>query len=587
MSLISMRDVCWGFGGTPLLYNVNLQIEKGQRICLLGRNGVGKSSLLKLLCSTILPDSGDIWRQQGITISDMEQEVPSVSDGTIFEVVALGLGEKGKAIENALSRTGLDPEKRFTDLSAGMKRRTLFARALAREPDLLLLDEPTNHLDIDAIIWMEEYILRHVKTLLFITHDRAFLKRIATRILELDRGRLTSYDCGYDTYLKRREAAFEAEEQQNRVFDKKLSREEAWIRQGVKARRTRNEGRVRALQNLRAEALARRAKTGNVRLELQKAERSGRLVIEAEEINHSYGQTPIVRDFSTTIMRGDKVGIIGPNGSGKTTLLSILLKEITPDKGSVRHGTQLQVAYFDQLRAQLDEQKTAVQNIGEGNDFIIFNGQKRHVISHLQDFLFSPDRCRLPVHVLSGGERNRLLLARLFAKPANVLVLDEPTNDLDAETLELLEELLLDYKGTLLLVSHDRAFLNNVVTSTIVFEGRGLVTEYAGGYDDWLLQRAKSAETPPEKKEVKKVRPYSLPAKPRKLGFKESLELSELPRRIDELESEQKALHAAMSDPFFYKKSREEIAALQKRLTEVEQGIEANYLRWEILESPE
>jgi ATP-binding cassette subfamily F protein uup len=582
-----MRDVCWGFGGTPLLYNVNLQIEKGQRICLLGRNGVGKSSLLKLLCSTILPDSGDIWRQQGITISDMEQEVPSVSDGTIFEVVALGLGEKGKAIENALSRTGLDPEKRFTDLSAGMKRRTLFARALAREPDLLLLDEPTNHLDIDAIIWMEEYILRHVKTLLFITHDRAFLKRIATRILELDRGRLTSYDCGYDTYLKRREAAFEAEEQQNRVFDKKLSREEAWIRQGVKARRTRNEGRVRALQNLRAEALARRAKTGNVRLELQKAERSGRLVIEAEEINHSYGQTPIVRDFSTTIMRGDKVGIIGPNGSGKTTLLSILLKEITPDKGSVRHGTQLQVAYFDQLRAQLDEQKTAVQNIGEGNDFIIFNGQKRHVISHLQDFLFSPDRCRLPVHVLSGGERNRLLLARLFAKPANVLVLDEPTNDLDAETLELLEELLLDYKGTLLLVSHDRAFLNNVVTSTIVFEGRGLVTEYAGGYDDWLLQRAKSAETPPEKKEVKKVRPYSLPAKPRKLGFKESLELSELPRRIDELESEQKALHAAMSDPFFYKKSREEIAALQKRLTEVEQGIEANYLRWEILESPE
>jgi ABC transport system ATP-binding/permease protein len=582
-----MRDVCWGFGDAPLLDNVNLQIEKGQRICLLGRNGVGKSSMLKLLCGAILPDSGDIRRQQGVTIAALEQEVPSGFGGTVFEAVALGLGEKGYVIESVLSRTGLDPESRFADLSAGMKRRTLFARALAREPDLLLLDEPTNHLDIDAIIWMEEYILRHVKTLLFITHDRAFLKRIATRILELDRGRLTSYDCGYDTYLERREAALESEEQQNRIFDKKLSREEAWIRQGIKARRTRNEGRVRALQNLRAEALARRAKTGNVRMELQNAERSGRLVIEAEVINHSFAQNCIIRGFSTTIMRGDKVGIIGPNGVGKTTLLGILLKEITPDNGTVRHGTQLQVAYFDQLRAQLDEQKTAVQNIGEGNDFIIFNGQKRHVISHLQDFLFSPERCRLPVHVLSGGERNRLLLARLFAKPANVLVMDEPTNDLDAETLELLEELLLDYKGTLLLVSHDRAFLNNVVTSTIVFEGRGVVTEYAGGYDDWLLQRTKSAERPPEKKEAKKVRPHSPPVKPKKLGFKESRELSELPRRIEELESEQKALHTAMSDPFFYKKSREETAALQKRLAEVEQDIEAAYLRWETLESHE
>jgi ATP-binding cassette subfamily F protein uup len=582
-----MCNVCWGFGDSPLLDNVNLEIEKGQRICLLGRNGVGKSSMLKLLCGAILPDSGDIRRQQGVTIASMEQEVPSGFGDTIFKAVALGLGEKGNEIESVLSRTGLDPESRFADLSAGMKRRTLFARALAREPDLLLLDEPTNHLDIDAIIWMEEYILRHVKTLLFITHDRSFLKRIATRILELDRGRLTSYDCDYDTYLKRREAALEAAEQQNRVFDKKLSREEVWIRQGVKARRTRNEGRVRALQNLRAEALARRAKTGNVRLELQKSERSGRLVIEAEEISHPFAQNCIIRSFSTTIMRGDKVGIIGPNGVGKTTLLSILLKEITPDSGSVRHGTQLQVAYFDQLRAQLDEQKTAVQNIGEGNDFIIFNGRKRHVISHLQDFLFSPDRCRLPVNVLSGGERNRLLLARLFARPANVIVLDEPTNDLDAETLELLEELLFDYKGTLLLVSHDRAFLNNVVTSTIVFEGRGLVAEYAGGYDDWLLQRAKPAETPPEKKEAGKARQSSPSTNPGKLGFKQSRELSELPRRIDDLESEQKELHAAMSDPFYYKKNREEIAALQKRLTEVEQDIEAAYLRWEILESLE
>jgi ATP-binding cassette subfamily F protein uup len=629
MALIAVRDVCWGFGNAPLLDNINLQIEKGQRICLVGRNGVGKTSLLKLLSGAIPPDSGDIWRQQGITIASLEQEVPSGSDGTIFETVAMGLGEKGKAlaelnriskppetessdggprrrdslhegmnadggltglkkkIESVLSRTGLDPESRFSDLSAGMKRRTLFARALAQEPDLLLLDEPTNHLDIDAIIWMEEYILRHVKTLLFITHDRAFLKRIATRIIELERGRLTSWDCDYDTYLKRREAALEAEEQQNRVFDKKLSREEAWIRQGVKARRTRNEGRVRALQKLRAEARARRAKTGDIRLELQKAERSGRLVIEAEDINHSYGQIPVIRGFSTSIMRGDKVGIIGPNGAGKTTLLSILLKEIAPDNGTVRHGTQLQVAYFDQLRAQLDVRKTAVQNIGEGNDFIIFNGQKRHVISHLQDFLFSPERCRLPVHVLSGGERNRLLLAKLFAKPANLLVLDEPTNDLDAETLELLEELLFDYTGTLLLVSHDRAFLNNVVTSTIVFEGMGLVTEYAGGYDDWLLQRPGFVGTPSEKKEAGKVRPPQPSPKTKKLGFKQLRELSELPRRIDELESEQKALHTAMSDPLFYKKSREEVAALQKRLTEVEQDIEASYLRWEILENPE
>ena len=550
MALIALRDVCLRFGDDQLLDHVDLQIEKGQRVCLLGRNGVGKSTLFRLLCGAILPDSGDIWRQQGITIAALEQEVPSGAAGTVFEVVAQGLGEKGeilaehyricrhlesedsaqvrqrrdaleqrleaagglarfkKPVETILSRTNLDPESTFTNLSAGMKRRTLFARALAQEPDVLLLDEPTNHLDIDVIIWMEEYILRHVKTLLFITHDRAFLKKLATRIVELDRGRLISSDCGYATYIQRREAALEAEEEQNRVFDKKLSQEEVWIRQGIKARRTRNEGRVRALQKMRAEALARRKKIGNVRLELQNAERSGQLVIEANGLSHSYGQNTIVRNFSTTISRGDKVGIIGPNGAGKTTLLNILLQEISPDSGTVRHGAKLQVAYFDQLRARLDEQKTVVQNINEGNDYIVFNEQNRHVMSYLQDFLFSPERCRTPVQVLSGGERNRLMLAKMFTKPANVLVLDEPTNDLDAETLELLEDLLFEYKGTLLLVSHDRAFLNNVVTSTLVFEDPGEVIEYAGGYDDWLLQRQKQAEpTPPEKTKAKKVRP--------------------------------------------------------------------------------
>ena len=627
MTLIALQDVCWGFGEVPLLDHITLQIEKGQRICLLGRNGVGKSTLLRLISGDIQPDSGNIRRRQNITISSLEQEVPAGSEGTIFEVAASGLGKKGealaehhrlsrlleneetrslrqkrdalehtldaaggrariqKSIESVLSRAGLDPECKFADLSAGLKRRTLFARALAGQPDLLLLDEPTNHLDIEAISWMEDYIQRHVKTLVFITHDRTFLKQTANRIIELDRGGITAYDCGYDAFLERREAALEAEMQQNRVFDKKLSQEEVWIRQGVKARRTRNEGRVRALEKMRAEFKERRTHIGNVRLELQKAKKTGRLVIEAEAITHCYGQTPILSDFSTLIMRGDKVGIIGPNGAGKTTLLNILLKKIPPDNGTVRHGTHLEVAYFDQLRDQLDDQKTLVENIGEGNDFIIFNGEKRHVISHLRDFLFSPDRCRIPIHVLSGGERNRLLLAKLFIHPANVLVFDEPTNDLDIETLELLEELLFNYKGTLLLVSHDRTFLNNVVTSTLVFEGNGHVTSYAGGYDDWLLQRPEPDQpTPPPKKELSKARMTSPSSKPKKPGYMQLRELAALPEKIDALEAEQHALYAEMSDPAFYKKNKEEITVIRKRLEEVEQEIKKSYLRWESLE---
>jgi ATP-binding cassette subfamily F protein uup len=626
MAVIGTKNLSLGFGDPPLLEDISFQIEKGERVCLLGRNGVGKSTLLNLLSGEIQPDSGEVWRQKGITVTSLPQEVPAGCAGTIFEVVADGLGPLGKApaesnriesghhrieppgqnthhnelnrmldsengwalsrqVEETLSRTGLDPEATFADLSSGMKRRVLFARAVAPSPDVLLLDEPTNHLDIDSIIWMETYLLRFVKTLLFVTHDRAFLKKIATRVLELDRGCLISYSCDYATYLARRAALQAAEETQNANFEKALSQEEIWIRQGIKARRTRNEGRVRRLLKMREDSRARRKKIGNIRFEIQEAERTGKLVIEASDVSFAYNDTPVIRDFSTIIMREDKVGIIGPNGAGKTTLLNILLKNIPPDSGSVRHGTHLQVAYFDQLRARLDERKSVRDNIVEGNDFLIFNGEKRHVISHLRDFLFSPERCRTPVHVLSGGEKNRLLLAKLFTQPANVFVLDEPTNDLDAETLELLEERLLEFTGTLLLVSHDRVFLNNVVTSTIVFEGNGVLTEYAGGYDDWLLQRSEPEPAVLKEKTVSKseIRSFK-PDKSRKLGYMEERELKALPLRIESLESEQKALYAEMSDPFFYKKEKEEIARAKERLEKIECDIEEAYRRWEILE---
>ncbi|MCD6185002.1 MAG: ATP-binding cassette domain-containing protein [Deltaproteobacteria bacterium] len=626
MALIEMRDICWGFGDPPLLENINFQIEKGERVGLLGRNGVGKTSIIKLLGDKLRPDSGTIRRQQGIIIASLEQDVSSKFVGTIFDVIAEGLGKKGRAlaeynrickiptsaitpelskkrdelqqilnagegwgllqqVEHILSRTNLDPEKKFADLSAGLKRRTLFARALALSPDILLLDEPTNHFDIDSIIWMEDFILRQVKTLLFITHDRAFLKKIATRMIELDRCRLVSYDCDYGSYLARRAATLKAEEQQAKLFDKKLSKEEIWIRQGIKARRTRNEGRVRVLKKMRANYQARRKKTGNVKLQAQEAEKTGKLVIEAKNISFSHDRTPLITDFSTTIMRGDKVGIIGPNGIGKTTLLKILLNRMPPKKGSISHGTHLQMAYFDQMRTQLKEQKTVQENIAEGNDFIIFNDQKRHVIGYLKDFLFSPERCRTPVHILSGGEKNRLMLAKLFTKPANLLVLDEPTNDLDAETLELLEELLFTFQGTILLVSHDRAFLNNVVTSTIVFEGRGRVIEYVGGYDDWLIQRQKPVEkSVPAKKNHPQISKKPESGKPQKMSYMQKRELDQLPQMINTLETEQKDLYELMSDPLFYKKDKEKIAAAKDRLEKVEHEIETAYLRWEAIE---
>jgi ABC transport system ATP-binding/permease protein len=625
MALMGMRDVSWGFDDPPLLENISFQIEKGERVCLLGRNGVGKSTFLKLLSGEVAPDNGEIWRQQGVSVASLKQDVLTSFDSTIFDLVAQGLGDLGKIIseynhlnkmpethqisdlfqrreqlqhlldvdhgwtvftrvENILSRTRLDPETKFADLSAGMKRRALFARALAQAPDILLLDEPTNHFDIESILWMEEFILRHIKTLVFVTHDRAFLKNISTRVLELDRGVLTSYDCDYDIYLQRKQAVLDVEENQNRQFDKKLSQEEAWIRQGVKARRTRNEGRVTALEKMRETFQARRKKIGNVRLQVQEAERTGKLVIEATEVCFLYDDKPILRDFSTLIMRGDKVGIIGPNGVGKTTLLSILLKEIPPDSGNVRHGTNLQVAYFDQLRMTLDENKTVAENIGEGNDFIVFNGEKRHVISYLKDFLFSAQRGRMPVHVLSGGEKNRLLLAKLFTQPSNLLVLDEPTNDLDIETLELLEELLFEFSGTILIVSHDRAFLNNVVTSTLVFEGSGQVTEYAGGYEDWLIQKPKPDVIQPcEKKESEKSKQKPKQLKIKKLTFKEKQELKDLPQIIENLESRQKKLFETMSDPLFYKMEKKEITRVKSQLEETEKAIEDAYIRWEEL----
>jgi ABC transport system ATP-binding/permease protein len=626
MGLMGMREVSWGFDDPPLIENISFQIEKGERVCLLGRNGVGKSTFLKLLSGDMAPDRGEVWRRQGISVASLKQDVLTGFDGTIFDLVAQGLGDQGKImseynhlskipetahepdsiqkreqlqhlldvdggwslfnrVENVLSRTGLDPDAKFADLSAGMKRRALFARALGQAPDILLLDEPTNHFDIESILWMEEFVLRHIKTLIFVTHDRAFLKNISTRVLELDRGVLTSYECDYDTYLKRKQAALDAEDNQNRQFDKKLTQEEIWIRQGVKARRTRNEGRVTALEKMREAFRARRKKIGNVRMQVQEAERTGKLVIEAKEISFSYDGTPVLKEFSTVIMRGDKVGIIGPNGVGKSTLLSILLKEISPDSGNVRHGTNLQIAYFDQLRMALDEDKTVVDNIGEGNDFIVFNGEKRHVISHLKDFLFSPQRCRMPVHVLSGGEKNRLLLAKLFTQPSNVLVLDEPTNDLDIETLELLEELLFEFSGTILIVSHDRAFLNNVVTSTLVFEGSGQVTEYAGGYDDWLTQRPiPDLIQSSEKKVPEKNKQKSRQIKTQKLTFKEKQELKDLPQIIDKFESRQKELYEIMSDPLFYKMEKDDVARVKSQLEETEKAIENAYIRWEELE---
>jgi len=576
-----------------LLEQLNLQINKGDRICLLGRNGEGKSTLMKLICGEVLPDGGEVIRPKGIRMARLPQEVPQLMAGTVFDLISRNDTEIGgfggeppepHRVNAVLTQFQLPPQAPCESLSAGQKRQALLARAFARKPDLLLLDEPTNHLDITAIERLENDLLRMGTTLVLVTHDRAFLQKLATAIVDIDRGQAVRWNCDYATYLRRKEEALQTEADHAAKFDKKLSQEEAWIRQGVKARRTRNEGRVRALAKLREIRKARRERTGDVTMTAQTAERSGKLVIEATDISYAYLGRPIIHRFSTTILRGDRVGIMGPNGAGKTTLLSLLLGRLVPAEGHVRHGTGLEIAYFDQLRGQLDEDKTVRQNVADGNDTIEVNGRRRHVIGYLKDFLFAPDRANSPVRVLSGGERNRLLLAKLFARPSNVLVLDEPTNDLDAETLELLEEVLLDYTGTVLMVSHDRSFLNNVVTSTLVFEVDGHIGEYVGGYDDWLRQRAVPVPPKSKKAEIDAPAPRLRTEKKRKLSFNEQRELLTLPGEIEAMEAEQKALFAAMAAPDFYRREAGAIAAAKNRLAELETALAAAYERWTALE---
>jgi ABC transport system ATP-binding/permease protein len=605
MALISLQEVSLGFGGPLLFEKVSLQIEQGEWVGLLGRNGVGKSTLLKLVSGEILPQSGTVARQQNLRVAYLPQEVPSEVTGKVFDIVASGLAAalpiaassedhwQGQLqVDQVIARMQLDPEAQFDVLSAGLKRRVLLARGLVRNPDLLLLDEPTNHLDIASIDWLEDFLRRWSGTLLFVTHDRVFLQRLTTRIVELDRGRLFDWNCSYPTFLERKEAMLAAEAEQNANFDKKLAQEEQWIRRGIEARRTRNEGRVRALKRLRELRRERREQAGKVRLQIQSDKRSGRLVIEAQGVSYSFGDRPVVSDFYTTIQRSDKVGIIGPNGSGKTTLLRLLIGELPPLTGVIRHGTNLEIAYFDQLRVQLDDTKSVLENVGQGRDTVTINGKVRNLVGYLEDFLFTRDRVQAPISALSGGERNRLLLARLFARPANLLVMDEPTNDLDLETLEILEDLLLDYTGTLILVSHDRAFLNNLVTSTLGVDGSGWVSETVGGYDDWQRQNQAVKPEPKLRKPVASLNTVPPASETtRKPGYKEQRaieaqrrELAELPPRIEKLEAEQHALGVAMATSAFYQQDSAEISRAVNRLKELHDELSHAYQRWEELE---
>lgn len=628
MALITLRNIQLGFGGPVLLENVDLSIDSGERVCLLGRNGTGKSTLMKIISGEIQPDDGEMIVSQDACVARLEQEVPGRFVGTVFEVVADGLGELAglvksyheigaaleiggdegllkqleriqheleavdgwqteQRVETVISRLSLDPELSFEQLSGGLKRRVMLARALVQQPDLLLLDEPTNHLDIESIDWLEEFFLNYGGTLLFVTHDRVFMQKLATRIIELDRGHLTDWPGDYANFLRRKDEMLNAEEKANQRFDKKLAQEEVWIRQGIKARRTRNEGRVRALKQMREERRQRREREGVVSMSIQGAERSGKLVVEVKNLGYAWENIPVIKGFSTNIMCGDKVGIIGPNGSGKTTLLNLLLGRLEPQEGTVTQGTKLEVAYFDQLRGELKDNLSVQDNLADGSDKVEINGVSKHVISYLQDFLFTPDRVRQPVKSLSGGERNRLMLAKLFSRPFNVLVMDEPTNDLDMETLELLEELLLEYQGTLLMVSHDRAFLNNVVTSTLVFEGGAKIMEYIGGYDDWLRQRVPmDASNNTVIKKTDNTEPKSK-SKQNKLSYKHQRELDGLPQKIEQLDSELSELHAAMSDPGFYQQDVASITEANHRLERLQQELEQAYSRWELLESGE
>ncbi|HWL17312.1 MAG TPA: ATP-binding cassette domain-containing protein [Opitutus sp.] len=599
MAIVTLNDVSLSFGGAPLLDRVNLQIDRGERVCLVGRNGAGKSTLMKVIDGELKPDEGQVIRQPGAVIARLRQEVPLDLQGPVRAVIEGEGGsfeehndwERHDRVERLIEAMGLPAEAEFVALSAGQKRRVVLARILVEEPQLLLLDEPTNHLDLASIQWLEEFLLQWGGTLLFVTHDRAFLRRLATRIVEVDRGRLIGWACDYDTFLVRKQAVLEAEEVQRAQFDKKLAQEEEWIRRGVRAQRSRAQNRIHALEKMRAEKAARRTRTGTAKLTAQESDRSGFKVIECTDAGFSYdGQRWIVRDLSTRIERGDKVGIVGPNGAGKTTLLRLLLGELSPTAGTIEQGTRLEVVYFDQLRAQLDESMRVQDAVADGNTTVTINGRSRHVISYLEDFLFEPARARTPIKALSGGERNRLLLARLFTKPCNVLVLDEPTNDLDAETLELLEDLLVEFGGTVLLVSHDRAFLNEVCTSLLVFEGDGKVAEYVGGYDDWQKERAAkaaAAATPVRSENARKedTAPARTPAKPRKLSNKERAELEALPKKIESLEAEQAELTARLGDAEFFKRGGAEVAKATARLEEIEADLAAAYARWSELET--
>jgi ATP-binding cassette subfamily F protein uup len=595
MPLLQLRQITLKYGAAPLLDEIDFQVEAGERICLLGRNGAGKTSLMRLITGEETPNSGEIIRSDASVIRRLIQEVPQDITGTVLDVMHRGLRpdlheeqwQTDIRLEDLAAGMGLPAHHDFAVLSGGLKRRALLAAALAGQPDILLLDEPTNHLDLDAILWLENFLLDSKITLFFVTHDRVFLRKLATRIVELDRGKLTSWACDYDTYLERKAQALEAEEKQWAAFDKKLAQEEAWLRQGVKARRTRNEGRVRALLAMRTERSQRRQREGTATIEIQTGNLSGQKVIDAQDISFSYDGPPIVSHLTTTIWRNDKVGIIGPNGSGKTTLLKLLLGKLAPDSGEIKLGTNLQVVYLDQLRGQIDDAKTVAQNVAGDAETVTFQGRPRHIHSYLQDFLFRADRVRMPAKMLSGGERNRLLLARLFLQPANVLVLDEPTNDLDAETLELLEELLVDYTGTLLLVSHDRAFLDNVATNVLVFEGNGRVAEYTGGYQDWLRQRDAAPAPAPEKPSAAAPpTPATPPASGKKPKFlnREQRELDELPAQIDQWEAEKSALNDRLWQPDLYQKTPELAPQLKQDLAALEKKIESAYTRWQQLE---
>jgi ATP-binding cassette subfamily F protein uup len=631
MPLLSLDQVAHAYGHVPLLDGVSLQLEPGERVALIGRNGSGKSTLLRIVAGEVQPDRGTVWRAPGSRVARLEQDVPLDTASSVFEVVAEGLGQLSalvaayhhatvevamgaagalermgrlqheleerdgwrleQRVEMVLSRLQLPADAAVHDLSGGWRRKVLLARALVASPDVLLLDEPTNHLDIEAIEWVESFLADYPGAVLLVTHDRAFLERLATRVVELDRGRLTSWPGDYATFVRKKEAWLDQEALANDKFDKTLAEEEAWLRRGIKARRTRDEGRVGRLLEMRAERAARRSRAGLVRLSMEAAEATGKMVFEAEGVAKSFGGRAVIRDFSTRILRGDRVGLIGPNGAGKTTLLRILLGELMPDAGTVRAGANVQVAYFDQQREQLDPERSVVETVGDGNDHVTVSGRQRHVHGYLEDFLFPAERARSPVKALSGGERNRLLLARLFTRPASVLVLDEPTNDLDLETLELLEAHLVGWAGTLLVVSHDRRFLDHVVTSTLAFEGEARVSEYVGGYEDWLRQRPSpaAADALPTTAPVPRTNGRSTAAAPaaglaRKATNKERRELEELPARIEALEDEQRRLAAEVVGPDFYKRPAAEIEAAMARLAVLPEELLSAYARWDELD---